>query len=85
MAAMDVARVSLDIKTIFRDKADASELALNLINHEGKGVAKLTLDTGMMQSLQKLSTGGVGAVGSSVTDVDWGGLPRRGEQVGSKV
>ena len=66
-----VARVSLDIKTIFRDKADASELALNLINHEGKGVAKLTLDTGMMQSLQKLSTGGVGAVGSSVTDVDW--------------
>lgn len=66
-----VASVSLDIKTIFRDKADASELSLNLINYEGKGVAKLTLDTGMLDSLKKLSTGGVGAVAANVTGVDW--------------
>ena len=56
-----VARVSLDIKTIVRDEADVSELSLHLINHEGKGIAKLSLDTAMMDNLKKLSKGGVGA------------------------
>lgn len=34
-------------------------------------MAKLTLDTGMIDSMRSLSAGGVGAVPSSMTDVDW--------------
>ena len=41
------------------------------MNSEGKGVAKLTLDTGMIDSMRSLSAGGVGAVPSSMTAVDW--------------
>ena len=48
-----------------------SELSLQLVNSEGKGVAKLTLDTGMIDSMRSLSAGGVGAVPSSMTAVDW--------------
>ena len=44
---------------------------MQLANSEGKGVAKLTLDTGMIDSMRSLSAGGVGAVPSSLTHVDW--------------
>lgn len=66
-----VGRATLNIRSIFKDKSDASELNLQLADKQGKGVANLTLDTGILDSLTALSKGGVGAVAASMSGVDW--------------
>ena len=67
-----VAKASFDIRSILKDKADVSEMSLQLVNSEGKGVAKLTVDTGMYQSMTALNQSGVGAVASNLSAVDFG-------------
>ena len=66
-----VAKASFDIRSILKDKADVSEMSLQLVNSEGKGVAKLTVDTGMYQSMTALNQSGVGAVASNLSAVDF--------------